>query len=63
MTTDRITPREAAELLGISPATLSRLRKKGGGPPFSQPTPRVVLYLRTDVEAYASRHSHQGEAP
>lgn len=62
MTTDRITPKEAAELLGISTATLARLRRTGKGPPFSQPVPRVVLYLRTDVEAYAYRHSHQGEA-
>ncbi len=54
--------REAAEFLGLSVSTLTRFRRNGGGPAFTQPTPRIVRYLRSDLEAFAAQHRHGGEA-
>ncbi|WP_217356943.1 helix-turn-helix transcriptional regulator [Ruegeria arenilitoris] len=42
-------PEEAATFLGVTTETLFRWRKDGNGPKFSQPTSRVVRYLRSDL--------------
>lgn len=51
---------EAARLLGISPATLSRRRWAGGGPPFralGQPGQRaVIVYEVGELFAWAIQH-------
>lgn len=44
-----MTSREAAQFLGVSYETVFRWRKDGEGPKYSQPTPRVVRYLRSDL--------------
>lgn len=57
---------EAAEYLGLSPATLETLRTRGGGPPFVKLGRRVV-YRREDLDAWIAERlrrstSDQGEA-
>lgn len=57
---------EAAEYLGLSPATLETLRTRGGGPPFVKLGRRVV-YRQEDLKAWLARRlrrstSDQGEA-
>ena len=39
-----LTTQQAAELCGLNEWTLLRLRQRGGGPPFCQPSPRVLRY-------------------
>jgi hypothetical protein len=46
-----MTPTEAAEFIGCKVDTLQTWRKDGFGPPYSQPTARLVRYLRADVVA------------
>ena len=50
--------REVAALLGLSPRTLDRYRVSGDGPAFHKFGNRV-RYLRTDVEAWASKRRRQ----
>jgi hypothetical protein len=54
---------EAAEYLGLSPATLNKLRCVGGGPPFLK-LGRRVLYLAEHCRAWrdARRVRHTSDA-
>jgi hypothetical protein len=45
-------PKDVAELTHITETALSTLRYLGKGPKFLKPTPRVVLYRMSDVEAW-----------
>jgi predicted DNA-binding transcriptional regulator AlpA len=45
----------AAQYLGLSPATLSTRRTRGGGPVFVK-LGRSVRYLRRDLDAYLDAH-------
>ncbi|HEX4961394.1 MAG TPA: helix-turn-helix domain-containing protein [Thermoanaerobaculia bacterium] len=55
---------QAAEYLGLSPATLETLRSRGGGPAFVKLGRRVV-YRREDLEAWlvAQRRSSTSDVP
>jgi helix-turn-helix protein len=55
---DFLTEREAAALLHLSPATLSRWRWIGDGPPFKK-FGRSVRYARADLEAFAAAASRR----
>jgi len=44
-----LTSRQVADLLGVHPSTLSRLRTTGDGPPVLWVTEKSPRYLRTDV--------------
>ena len=44
--------RAAAEYLGIAARTLEDLRLRGGGPTYSTPRARIVLYDVRDLEAW-----------
>lgn len=49
--------RDAARLLGLSPAMLERLRWLGDGPPFVRPTGgRAVRYRREDLTSWVERN-------
>ena len=50
-------PEEAATFLGVTTETLFRWRKDRFGPPYSQPTSRVVRYLRDDLVAWMREQS------
>ena len=44
-----LTSRQVAELLGVHPSTLSRLRSTGDGPPVLWITENSPRYLHTEV--------------
>jgi hypothetical protein len=47
-----LTSRQVAELLGVHPSTLSRLRTTGDGPPVLWVTANSPRYLHSDVVAW-----------
>lgn len=46
---DFVPPVTVQEMTGVSVAALAQLRHRGQGPRFYKPTPRVVLYKRSEV--------------
>lgn len=44
-----LTPRQAAERLKLTPATLQRMRSEGSGPRFCQIGKRRVAYREADI--------------
>ena len=44
-----IQPVSVSEITGLSIAALAQLRYHGRGPRFYKPTPRTVLYRRSEV--------------
>ena len=51
-----MTPSDAADFLGVTTETLLRWRKDAWGPKYSQPTPRMVRYLREDLITFLKEH-------
>ncbi|WP_170605661.1 helix-turn-helix transcriptional regulator [Ruegeria arenilitoris] len=51
---------EAAEFLGISPASLNRLRRSHDGPPAIRINARVFLYRRCDLATWIRRRTQIG---
>jgi len=49
---DFIQPGAVEEMTGLSIAALAQLRYQGKGPRFYKPTPRTVLYKRSEVIAW-----------
>jgi predicted DNA-binding transcriptional regulator AlpA len=47
-----IHPSIVGEITGLSIAALAQLRYQGKGPRFYKPTPRTVLYRRSEVIAW-----------
>lgn len=48
-----LSPEEVAERApGVTPQNLAEMRKKRIGPPYYKPTPRTVLYLDTEIDAW-----------
>jgi predicted DNA-binding transcriptional regulator AlpA len=45
---------QAAEMLGVRPATLRGWKSQRMGPPFIQLSPRCVRYDQQDIQAYAN---------
>ncbi len=43
---------DAAEFLGLSTSTLSKMRLRGDGPIFYKAGPRVVVYDLADLESW-----------
>ena len=52
MEEDFIQPIAVGEITGLSVASLAQLRARGRGPKFYKPTPRTVLYKRSEVVAW-----------
>lgn len=50
----------AAEELGISPATLRRLWKRGEGPRVLQLSPQCLGIRRRDLEAWLAERENKG---
>lgn len=57
-TPEVMTPSEAAEFIGVTTETLLRWRKDGWGPKYTQPTSRMVRYLKNDLMAFLKEHQH-----
>ncbi len=47
-----IQPAVVTEMTGMTPGALAQLRYAGGGPRFYKPTPKTVLYKRSEVIAW-----------
>ncbi len=47
-----LTPKQAAEFLGIPLGTLAQWRSQRRGPPYIKLEGRLVRYRRSDLEAY-----------
>jgi predicted DNA-binding transcriptional regulator AlpA len=47
-----VQPVVVGEITGLSNAALAQLRYNGRGPRFYKPTPRTVLYKRSEVLAW-----------
>ena len=45
---------QAAEMLGVRPATMRGWKAQRVGPPFIQLFPRCVRYAESDIQAYAN---------
>ena len=56
-----MTTEEAAAYVGCTPATLTTLRSRGGGPPFYRGLAKRVMYRRSDLDRYIE--NHRVEAP
>lgn len=56
------TPKETAEMLGVSTATLGQMRYKGTGPAFMQFSPRKIRYSQAEVERWAASTTRKSTA-
>lgn len=51
-----LTPREAAEYLGVPESTLAQWRSQRRGPPYIKLELRLVRYRLSDLETYLGQH-------
>lgn len=49
-----LTPKQAAQQIGISVKTLERMRKDGSGPPFTKLNKKIIRYPIIGLEAWLS---------
>ncbi|MBY0227597.1 MAG: helix-turn-helix domain-containing protein [Hyphomicrobium sp.] len=49
-----LTPKQAAELLGVTPEHLQRFRSEGGGPRFVLLGKRRIAYRPSDINSWLS---------
>ena len=58
-----MTPAEVCELVpGVTLGTLAALRFRGTGPRYRKPTPKTVVYLRTEVIEWVEASARRGTA-
>jgi predicted DNA-binding transcriptional regulator AlpA len=53
---------KAAEYLAVSVKTLERLASDGGGPAFVQIAKRRVVYIKSDIDAWAASRRYRSIA-
>jgi predicted DNA-binding transcriptional regulator AlpA len=51
-----LTPRQAAEFLGLPESTLAQWRSQRRGPLYVKLESRLVRYRRSDLEIYIGQH-------
>ena len=51
-----LTPKQAAEFLGVPLGTLAQWRSQRRGPAYIKLEDRLVRYRRSDLEAYLTEH-------
>jgi excisionase family DNA binding protein len=56
-----LTPKQAAEFLGVPEGTLAQWRSQRRGPSFIKLEGRLVRYRLSDVENYVCRHAVKTE--
>ncbi len=59
MEDDFIQPAAVSEMTGMSTGALAQLRYTGTGPRFYKPTPKTVLYKRSEVIAWVEASAHE----
>lgn len=52
-----LTPRQAADFLGVPESTLAQWRSQRRGPPYIKLESRLVRYRLADLEAYLAGHA------
>lgn len=52
-----LTPAEAGEQLGLTPAALAQLRYTGGGPCFIKLTAKAVRYRQSDLDSWIAANA------
>jgi predicted DNA-binding transcriptional regulator AlpA len=57
---DFIQPAQVEEITGLTIAALAQLRYQGRGPRFYKPTPRTVLYKRSEVIDWVEASAQTG---
>lgn len=59
-----MTPQQVCDELlpGFTTGQLAQLRYRGDGPPFRKPTPRRVLYVDSEVIAWADANARTSTA-
>lgn len=58
-----ITPEQVCELIpGMTKTNLAALRFRGEGPRYRKPTPKVVVYVESEVIAWLEGTARQGTA-
>ena len=58
-----LTPAQVCEIVpGMSEGLLRTMRFEGRGPRYRKPSPRVVVYLESEVRAYVESTARQGTA-
>ena len=57
-----ILPATVGEITGLKTGALAQLRYMGRGPRFYKPTPRTVLYKRSEVMAWIEASATSGDA-
>jgi len=57
-----ILPAAVGEITGLKTGALAQLRYMGRGPRFYKPTPRTVLYKRSEVMAWIEASATSGDA-
>lgn len=60
MDEDFMQPGEVSELTGMSIGALAQLRYNGTGPRFYKPTPKTVLYKRSEIIAWIEDSAQSG---
>ncbi len=48
----QLTTKEVADRLGVHVQTVKNWRKQGTGPPFFKIGPRLIRYLKTEVDSW-----------
>jgi hypothetical protein len=60
---EKLTPPDAARHLGLAPATLAKMRCRGGSPSFLR-LGRKIMYVRADLDTWLAarrvRHTSEG---
>jgi predicted DNA-binding transcriptional regulator AlpA len=63
MNDDYVTTAWVVDITGLSKAALAQLRYLGTGPRFYKPTPRTVLYRRSEVLAWIESSAQMRTVP
>lgn len=57
--TQYLSPDQVCALIpGMTKGNLAQLRHAGGGPVYMRPSPRVIVYARTDIDAWLEQTRH-----
>ena len=61
--TVRLRAVEAAKYLRVSRSTLAKWRMNGNGPPYHRLGPRLIFYIRREVDDWLASCDHAQSSP
>lgn len=56
LASEYMTTQAVADYTGLSAKFWQELRSKGGGPGYAKPSPKVVLYRKSDIDGWIADH-------